>query len=148
MAGSLASVWRRAVLLARFAASALLVSACSREGGALDAVAGVKVEEFHRAYNAGNYREIYRSSAPVFREMAPETTFVGFLAKARARLGPAVDAQFVESTQVTGTGGVRLTSRYRTRFEGATATELFVFVEVEGKPVLAGYTIDAPVSIQ
>lgn len=133
-------------LLACCAASALLASACSPGGSELDA--GPGVEEFHRAYNAGDFRGIYRNSAPVFREMTPESTFVGFLEKARTRLGPAIDAQFVESIEVSGRDGARSTSRYRTRFQAATATELFVFVEVDGKPRLAGYTIDAPVNLQ
>ena len=123
----------------------LLASACSF--GKDKSIAEAGVAQFHRQFNASQFREIYIESDERMKKAATEIEFLTLLQAVRRKLGSVQQSTQAGWRVNVTTNGTTATLNYRTDFNEGKGTESFVFYISADKATLAGYHIDSPLLI-
>jgi hypothetical protein len=106
------------------------------------------VDDFHNAFNSGQYDHIYMRSDEDFRNAGKETDFLIAMSKLSQRLGKA--HQVNQTGRRTGrtSKGTIVTVTYNTEFSNGAATEEFVWIIKDDSIKLGKYSIQSPLFLQ
>lgn len=105
------------------------------------------VEEFHRQFNAGQYKEIYRQGDDKFWEAVNEAEFVEFLGAVKRKIGSVSKATqsgwHVNATMM----GTVVTLGYEVEFSDGKGVEQFSFLVSGEQAKLLRYDVNSPLLI-
>jgi hypothetical protein len=124
-------------------ALALSLTACTM--GTDEAKQGVA--EFRVRVASRSFAEIYRASAPEFRQAATEEQFVRFMTALDRKLGPWQSAGDPGWNVMRTTAGHSVRLSYDSRFTRGAAAEHFAWRIEGGRPVLVGYQVSSPLLV-
>lgn len=118
-------------------AAAVALSGCSAGESTDAAKAGVGT--FRQQVAAGQFADIYKTSAPDIRNSVTEAQFVQMIGGFHQAIGTFKSAPDPGWRYDTDTAGQRVTLDYDSVFERGKAHEQFIYRMTDGKAVLAGY---------
>ena len=125
------------------AAIALALAGCSL--GRSRSAAESAVAHFHQELDQGHYQDIYRATAPQFRQATSEDRFVEILTLVHDRLGAVSGADQTNWHYDYTNGTTTVTLDYNTRFASGQATEHFRLLIGDGDSArLLSYDINSP----
>jgi hypothetical protein len=131
----------RYILMAMAGAGALAGCSLGESRGTAENAVG----EFHRQLNAGQFHEIYRATAPAFKNATTEERFVGVLATVHDRLGNAGQANQDGWHINYNNGATTVDLNYNTAYARGQAREHFVYLIEGQRASLVRYDINSPV---
>lgn len=118
-------------------AMAMTVASCSavQDTGAAEQAAG----NFHAAYNAGQFDQIYADATEEITRGTTREAFTATMTEMKARLGNQREASRTGLNVNYNTAGSFVSLGYDTQFERGRAAEELTFRMVDGRARLAGY---------
>jgi hypothetical protein len=131
----------RALPLVLVALGAFLVLASCSSAEDL-ATAEREVEKFHRAYDAGQFGEIYDKATDEFRKDSKQE-FVAFMETVQRKLGKITATKRANFNVSYGSGPAKVTLFYETSFADGKGTERFNYLVSGKKALLVGYRLES-----
>ncbi|MGQ3297220.1 DUF4019 domain-containing protein [Reyranella sp.] len=131
----------RAFLNVFLACALFLTAACSSAEQL--AAAEREVERFHKAFDEGQFGEIYDKAADAFRKGATRQEFIAFMETVQRKLGKVEEAKRGNSNLNYSAGGTLVSLAYATTFANGKGTEQFGFAVSGKKAVLVGYNLNS-----
>ncbi len=140
-AAALTTPSNRAILLLAIVA---LITSSTCSFGKDKSIAEGSVAQFHKQFNARQFREIYNKSAEQMKNAATESQFVSLLEGTRRKLGSVEGSRQQRWNVNTTTNGTFATLVYNTDFSEGKGTESFVFSIGSDEAKLVGYHVESP----
>jgi hypothetical protein len=119
----------------------LLLGACSP--AADTGLAEVGADQFHNAFNNGQFDAIYKTADPEFRSSGSKAESIKFLSAVRAKLGRFKSGKTVGWNDNVGPIGHYVTLTREAQFERGRGYETFVFKIADRNLALVGYNINS-----
>jgi hypothetical protein len=101
-------------------------------------------EEFHRQYNAQNYRAMFQLAGPVVQRSSSEKVFAEYESGVRAKLGELKTAELGNYNLLYLLGGPQVRLDYKCKFERGDGLESFEINFSGEKALINGYRLDSP----
>jgi Protein of unknown function (DUF4019) len=122
----------------------LLILVVASAGCAVDtSPAEQAVPKFHSMLDAGNFAQIYDSSAEDLKSLSSQHDFVAFLEGVHRKLGASASSERQGWRVDYRATGTFITLTYKTRYAVGEAQEQFVFRMKDNRALLAGYHINS-----
>jgi len=101
------------------------------------------VAQFHRLLEAEDYAAIWKNTSQDMRRASTEADLSKIFSAINRKLGKVVETKQIGWRTNRTTNGTFAEVQLETRFEKGKGVESFVFRQVDGKLVLAGYNINS-----
>ena len=105
------------------------------------------VDEFHKQFNAGDYKEIYDQADEGFHKAAKEADVIALFEAIHRKLGSVKQSTQSGWRVNSTTTGTIVNLQYNTEFTDGNATEQFVFLVSGDKALLYNYNINSPLLV-
>jgi Protein of unknown function (DUF3887)/Protein of unknown function (DUF4019) len=101
------------------------------------------VVQFHRLLEAEDYAAIWKNTSEDMRRASTEADLSKIFSAINRKLGKVVETKQIGWRTNRTTNGTFAEVQLETRFEKGKGVESFVFRQVDGKLLLAGYNINS-----
>jgi hypothetical protein len=122
--------------------SVLLIGSCTSSDAKREAVS--LSNTIHYQYNARQFGQIYTAANSMLKRTGTSDQFTGFMAKEQDRLGPFVSGTPSRWTEIHALSGHYIVLTMQSKFQKASAVEVFSFVRSGSGLSLSSYTVQSP----